>query len=147
MRISATEEYGLRCVLAVARAGGNATIREVAEAEGIGVEYVAKLLQILRRKGVLESSRGAHGGYMLTRAPAAITLWDVLDGLDAPLWSDTFCAEHAGQRESCTHGASCSLKVVWRWAGIAVENALRRVTVADVLAADRPALELRLEAP
>lgn len=146
MRISAAEEYGLRCALAVARAGGSATIREVADAEGLGVEYVAKLLQVLRRNGVLDSTRGAHGGYALTRPAASITLWDVLRDLDAPLWRDEFCAEHAGQRETCTHGTACSLRVVWRWVGVAVEGAMKRVTLADVLAAEPGKLAGRLEA-
>jgi Rrf2 family protein len=137
----------VRCALAVARAGGQATIREVADSEGIGVEYTAKLLQLLRRNGVLQSTRGAQGGYALTRPPESISLWDVLRDLEPPLWTEGFCEEHAGQRSTCAHGASCSLRVVWRWVGVAVESAMRRVTLADVLAAEPSGLVRRLDTP
>ena len=71
MKISAQEEYGLRCLLQLARAeeGQSVSITEIAAAEGLSAPYVAKLLAILRQQGLIESERGRTGGYRLT-APA-----------------------------------------------------------------------------
>lgn len=69
MKITAQEEYGLRCLLRFARTGTEAvlTISEIAAAEGLSVPYVAKLLAILRQGGLIESVRGRSGGYRLAR--------------------------------------------------------------------------------
>ena len=68
MKISAQEEYGLRCLLRLAKAeSGVATLPEVAAAEGLSVPYVAKLMAVLRHAGILDSVRGRSGGYKLAR--------------------------------------------------------------------------------
>ena len=80
MKITAQEEYGLRCLLRLARAedGQSLTIPEIAAAEGLSVPYVAKLLSVLRQAGLIESVRGRAGGYRLARPPAEIGLGSVL---------------------------------------------------------------------
>ncbi|HUL79346.1 MAG TPA: Rrf2 family transcriptional regulator, partial [Vicinamibacteria bacterium] len=72
MKLSSQEEYGLRCLLQLARAGGGAslTIAEMSEREGISAPNVAKIMRILRRAGLVKSTRGKAGGYALAR-PAA----------------------------------------------------------------------------
>ena len=69
MKLTSQEEYGLRCLLRIAREGdgGNLTIPEISEAEGISAHYVAKLMGILRREGMVKSARGQTGGYTLSR--------------------------------------------------------------------------------
>ena len=69
MKLTSQEEYGLRCLLRIARQGegGALTIPEISEAEGISSYYVAKLMRILRRGGFVTSARGQAGGYTLSR--------------------------------------------------------------------------------
>ena len=71
MKFSSQEEYGLRCLLRIARQGRKAslTIPEISEAEGLSSFYVAKLMRILRRAGLVKSARGQIGGYSLSRPP------------------------------------------------------------------------------
>ena len=71
MRLSAQEEYGLRCLLQVAKSAtaGPIAINEIATREGISPEYAAKLMRALRRAGLVISTRGAAGGYHLARDP------------------------------------------------------------------------------
>src|SRR5438309_7165631 len=80
MKITAQEEYGLRCLLRLARSGEghSLTIPEVAAAEGLSVPYVAKLLSVLRQGGLIESVRGRAGGYRLAESPTDIHLGAVL---------------------------------------------------------------------
>jgi Rrf2 family protein len=67
MKFSSQEEYGLRCLLRLAQEGddGSMTIPAISQSEGISQAYVAKLMRILRRGGLVESVRGKVGGYTL----------------------------------------------------------------------------------
>src|SRR4051812_36244089 len=87
MKITAQEEYGLRCLLRLAQGGErqSLTLPEIAAAEGLSVPYVAKLLGVLRQAGLIESVRGRAGGYRLARTPAEIGLGSVLRVLGEPL--------------------------------------------------------------
>jgi Rrf2 family protein len=137
MRLSAQEEYGLRCLVQVARrapAGSDrlTSIREVAEAEGLSLDYAAKLLRVLRQGELLEAERGAAGGYRLARPAREIPLSTVLHALDTPLFGAEFCAAHAGQGERCVHTGRCALRPVWDAVDAAVSGVLARFTLADL---------------
>lgn len=136
MKLTSTEEYGLRCLLQLARHHGRGPvgIRVVAEREGLSEDYVAKLLRILRKGGLLESTRGAHGGYQLVRPPHEITVWDAMSVLGGRVFDDQFCESHTGAGDSCAHTSACSLRPLWSWLDHALEQSLSQVTLADCLA-------------
>ena len=100
MKLSAHEEYGLRCLLRIGLAGKDesVTIPEISQAEALSPAYAAKLLRMLRRGGFIKSARGKAGGYTLARPADQIIIGDVIDGLGGRLFeSKNFCDEHAGQ--------------------------------------------------
>src|SRR5262245_143339 len=103
MKITAQEEYGLRCLVAVARLTDGGTIAEIATAEALSPAYTAKLLALLRRAGLVASTRGANGRQRLARPAAEIDLASVLFALSEPIYSDAFCARHPGARGVCVH--------------------------------------------
>jgi len=143
MQLSAQEEYGLRCLLQVARhedTEGAEPLRipEIAAAEGLSPEYAAKLLRSLRQGGLVVSTRGATGGYRLARPADEINVWQVLGVLGGTLFSDTFCASHPGQLRDCIHTTDCSVRALWRWVGGAVGEALKGVTLADMYRGEHP---------
>ena len=138
MKITAQEEYGLRCLLRLARSPGGAslTIPEVAAAENLSVPYVAKLLGVLRQAGVIESARGRTGGYRLARGPGEIRLGSVLLALGEPLYDDPgYCERHAGPETggSCVHTDGCTLRVLWQTLEQWLRHILDQVTLADLL--------------
>lgn len=139
MKLTTTEEYGLRCLLQVARAAPPASdqlvsIRDVAEAEGLSPDYVAKLLGMLRKAELITSTRGATGGYALAREAATISAAQALHAFDTPLFGESFCDSHAGKRDCCVHKASsCSLTSLWEAVDTALDEVLGRVTLADLL--------------
>ena len=98
MKLSSQEEYGLRCLLRIAREGenGSLTIPEISQAEGISSHYVAKLLGILRRAGFLTSARGQAGGYTLARPADQVVIGEVMALLSM---ADGF----AGNDSGCMH--------------------------------------------
>src|SRR5262245_45552686 len=115
MKLSALEEYGLRCLLRVASAkkGESLTIPAIAEAEGLSVPYVGKLMSELRQSGFVASARGQAGGYTLARPPEQIRVSEVLAALGGRLFEPSFCDEFAGLEELCTHSIDCSIRSLW----------------------------------
>lgn len=135
MQLSAQEEYGLRCLLQVARHHGRAEplcIPDIASAEGLSPEYTAKLMRALRQAGFVTSTRGATGGYRLSRPAEQVTLWQVLDTLGGPLFSESFCETHPGNLRDCVHSTDCSIRALWRFIGAALKEALSAITLADM---------------
>jgi Rrf2 family protein len=138
MKITAQEEYGLRCLLRLARAGSGQplTIPEVAAAEKLSGPYVAKLLSVLRQAGLIESTRGRAGGYHLARPPADIRLGAVMRSLGEPLFEDPiYCERHASPetKEPCVHHDGCSLRALWQTLEQWMRRILDQVTLADLL--------------
>ncbi len=111
MRISAQEEYGLRCLIALARRGRGRqmSIAEIAKAEGLSVPYASKLLSVLRRVGLVTAVRGRSGGFALARSPSEISLHQAITGLGGPLIDPDHCARYTGQLELCVHTGDCSV--------------------------------------
>ncbi len=135
MKFSSQEEYGLRCLLQLARRGSDAsmTISEISEAEGLSSSYVAKLLRILRLSGFVESVRGQEGGYTLSRTPEAIQISDVLAALGGRFYKPGFCDHFTGTEEICAHTFSCSIRPLWHRVQTAIDSVLDRTTLADLL--------------
>ena len=141
MKLSAQEEYGLRCLVQVARRQGQGPvpIRVVAECEGLSLEYAAKLMRALRKANLVDSQRGASGGYTLSRPAAEISIYSVLTTLDSPLYTEEFCTGHTGKLSSCAHGsAGCSIRVLWQWMDAALQRSLERVSLADLAMGPNP---------
>ena len=139
MKFSAQEEYGLRCLIQLARAPRGLTIPEISQREGLTPTHVAKLLSILRKDGFITSTRGQSGGYTLANAPEDINIGRVLESLGGRLLEEDFCSRHAGHLDSCTHGVSCSLKGLWNNIQTAVDQVVANVTLADLIKENGPA--------
>jgi Rrf2 family protein len=135
MKLSAQEEYGLRCLLRMARQGEavSLTIPEISQAEGISGHYVAKLMRILRRGGFVTSARGQAGGYTLARPAQQIVVGEALATLGGRLYEPAFCSSHTGQVKVCTHSVDCSVRSLWSAVQHAVDQVLSRTTLKDLV--------------
>src|SRR5690242_9290381 len=134
MKLSAQEEYGLRCLLRVAGADGETlTIPEIGEAEALSIAYVAKLMRILRQGKFVESVRGQTGGYTLTRSPDKIAVGEVLAALGGRLFEPGFCDQFSGLSKTCTHSVDCSIRSLWHAMQSAVDVVLSGITLQDLL--------------
>ena len=136
MKFSSQEEYGLRCLLQLARTGGmqaNRTITEISREEGLSVAYVGKLMRILRIGGFVDSVRGQEGGYSLSRPADTIPVSEVLTALGGKFYEKDFCSNYAGNEDECLHSFSCSIRPLWNRVQTAIDGALRNFTVADLL--------------
>jgi Rrf2 family protein len=138
MKFSTQEEYGLRCLLRVAKEAGEKglTIPEISKAEGITTHNTAKILRALRLGGFLASSRGQIGGYTLSRPAGEILVKDVLDSLGGKLFDDEFCSDHSGSSAICTRSIDCSIRSLWQMLQSAVDGVLRDFTIKDLVSSE-----------
>lgn len=135
MKFSAQEEYGLRCLLQLARLKENEslTIPQITQREGLTEPNVAKLLSILRKEGFIQSTRGQTGGYRLSRRADEIIIGDVMEVLGGRLYDKTYCAKHGGYDGACVHISDCSLKSLWNDIQATVDAVVDRITLSDLL--------------
>ena len=135
MRFTAPEEYGLRCMLQMVRHdnGSSLTINELAEMEGLTPAYVAKLMRILRKARLVESTRGQKGGYSLTRPAAQVSVGEVLNALGGRLHSDGYCRKFTGINHSCVHTGDCSVKSLWEGLDRLITKVLEECKLTDLV--------------
>lgn len=134
MRMSSTEEYGLRCLLQVARhqASGPVPIQLIASHEGLSPEHTAKLLRILREAELVSSTRGSGGGYQLARDAKDISVLQVLEAIDGSLLPEDWCGRHAGRLDNCVHSTGCSLVGLWLHIARVMGGALSTISLDDL---------------
>jgi Rrf2 family protein len=134
MQLLASEEYGLRCLIQVSRSASGApvSISQIADAEGLSPEYTAKLLRVLRLGGLVESVRGAEGGYRLARPAEAISVWSALEVLGGAFFSEEFCECHGGLQRKCVRSTDCGLRALWRAVQAALRETLSGIHLADL---------------
>lgn len=136
MKLTANEEYGVRCLVRIGYAGekaGGLTIPEISLAEGVSPSYAAKILRVLRKGGFVKAARGKDGGYTLARPAEAIVIGDVIDALGGRLFESDFCDSHAGQVAICTRSVDCSVRSLWRAVQVAVDHVLGKATLRDLM--------------
>ena len=138
MKVSAQEEYGLRCLLQLARLseGESLTLAQVAEGEGISQANAGKVLWLLNKAGLVASTRGTKGGYALARPAAEIRLSEVIKVLDEGE-VEGHCKTYPGVLDSCVHTGDCGIRSVIVNVHEAVERALSAITLAQLVGDER----------
>ena len=148
MRITATEELGMRLLLRLAqRHPRTVAVTELAGDEGLTEPFAAKVLSQLRRAGLVVASRGRSGGYVLAAPPGQITVLQVLQALGERLFNVGFCERHRGETSTgCVRQDDCALRSVWSTLDAMVGDLLAGMTLADLVsgeAATHRRLQLR----
>jgi len=138
MKLSTQEEYGLRCLLQLARPDVlGLTIPELGKREGMSEANVGKIMRVLRRTGFVRSTRGQGGGYALFRPAGEIVVGDVLAALGGRMFDARFCDRHSGVQNSCLHLRDCSIRPVLRHVQEAIDEVLGRLTLSSLLRNER----------
>lgn len=141
MKISKQEEYGLRILLRIARADREVglSIPQLSELEGLSVPYTGKLTRVMRLVGLIESTRGQKGGYILAKPAETIKMSEVLDALGGQIFDPSFCESHAGAVKLCTNSVDCAVRSLWKMVHITLNHLLEKVTLADLLGSEENA--------
>ncbi len=135
-------EYGVRFLVELGRHadGSPVSLKAIADAEGLPLAYLERIVALLKKAGFVESTRGAHGGYRLAQAPESIRMDEVIAALEggvAPM--SCFVDDTAGDsaRVLCSHhddGELCATKLLWTRVQGGVIKALQQTTLADLVA-------------
>src|SRR3954447_6415249 len=137
-------EYGVRLLIQLGRQGEAAggrplSLKAIAEAENLPLAYCERIAALLKKHGLVVSTRGAHGGYVLARAAEDITMDQAvlaLEGAIAPM--DCFLDDHDG-RVQCSHGedgGACATKLLWTRVQLGVIRSLQKTTLAELIEFD-----------
>jgi Rrf2 family protein len=131
MKVSAKEQYGLRAMAELTRqyGAGPIPLNEIAQAQGLSVDYLEQVIPALRDAGLLNSTRGPKGGYELARAPGEITVGEVLRALGEILpvrCVDDDCAD------PCDRTNECSARTVWQTIHDQLLDTLEGMRLADL---------------
>jgi len=130
MKLSMRGDYGLRAVLELARRFGSGPVQsaEIAARQGIPEPYLDHLLTVLRKGGIVYSTRGPQGGHSLVRPPAELSLGEilaVLEGSVAPMG----CVDDAA---ACRQASSCVLRDIWRQVSELTRGVLDSTSIAEL---------------
>jgi Rrf2 family transcriptional regulator, cysteine metabolism repressor len=130
MWVSTKAQYGMRALVEIAIGGERPTsLKQVAERQGLSQQYLEQIFAVLRRAGVVESVRGAHGGYRVVRPfdqIRALEVVELLEGSVAPV----ACIDDA---DGCERTGQCSTEGLWRDVDAAVRRVLGATTLADLV--------------
>jgi Rrf2 family protein len=140
MMFSTRSEYGVRVMIQLGRRhrAGPVPLAEVAEREELPLAYLEQLVARLRKAELVISTRGAHGGYELARAPEAITMAEVVQALEGTLAPMQCLTDPVTNRVLCNHlldaDESCATKLLWTRVQGGISRALEQTTLAELVA-------------
>jgi Rrf2 family transcriptional regulator, cysteine metabolism repressor len=111
---------------------GPASLAEMATDEDLPRAYLEQLVMSLRDAGLVASTRGAHGGYQLTRAPQDIRMSEILRALEGPIAPMMCATEDPEHALVCDRSSRCTVNVLWVRVRDAIAGALDSMTLADL---------------
>jgi Rrf2 family cysteine metabolism transcriptional repressor len=134
LKVSSRGHYGLRLMTELARAHGRGplSLTEIARVEALHLPYLEQLVVPLRKAGLVEGTRGLHGGYTLAREPKAVTAGDILRVLEGPV-SLVDCTALDYVHGACEREGDCFSSGLWHRIKVTVEAILDQTTLDDLL--------------
>lgn len=131
MRLSTKGRYGTRLMLNLAIHTGNGPVllKNIAKEEDISVGYLEQIVPQLKTAGLINSVRGARGGYALSKAPRDIKLLDIIQALEGPM---NF-AGCVGDAKKCGRSGDCAVRDIWVSLSGIMSQAMRKLTLSDIL--------------
>lgn len=142
MKFSTRGHYGLRAMVALARAYGQGPVAlgEIARSEELSLGYLEQLVAALRRAGLVEATRGTHGGYRLAAEPARVTVGEVLRALEGPV-APVECASEVLGPAVCGREGACPTRRLWERMRDSIVQVLDSTTLADLCREGQPEVQ------
>ncbi len=131
MRLSTRAQYGVRLMLALARnyGKGHTYLKQIAKDEGISEKYLSLITIPLKGVGLISASRGAHGGYMLARSPAAINIKEIVHALEG----DSCLVDCVKDISACPRVPICASRDLWVFLGGKIDETLSSFTLEQLV--------------
>lgn len=134
LKLSAKVEYGVRAmaVLAIHYHEGPQPLREVADKEDISLKFLEQIFPDLRRAGLITSTRGSRGGYILSRSPNLIRIGDIVRAVEGPI-VPVNCLSENDTDPCCRHRDACLTRQVWAKLRDTINDVLDEVTLDELI--------------
>jgi Rrf2 family cysteine metabolism transcriptional repressor len=146
MMFSTKAEYGIRVLVELARRDGDSpvSLSDIAEADGLPLAYLEHLVARLRKAGLVESRRGARGGYLLARPPDEITMAEVVEALEGTLAPIECLTEGSDGVLMCSREKDpdhvCPTKLLWTRVRGSIVTTLQETRLSDLCQTSRSAI-------
>lgn len=130
MKLTTKGRYGLRAAFELAKAYGEAPVplKDIAQSQELAEKYLEQLMALLKKAGIVQTVRGAAGGYTLSASPASITVNQVLTALEGDM---TIVECQRGQK--CKNEENCATKAIWQRISQSVTGALEGITLQNMV--------------
>jgi len=131
MKLSTRARYGVRLMLVLATnyPKGPIFLKSIATEEGLSEKYLSRIVIQLRAAGLVNSARGAHGGYVLSRDPSQITLKDLIDTLEGNIT----LVDCVRDPSTCLRSQECVTRDIWEIISGKIAETLHSITLADLV--------------
>ena len=135
LKLTTKGRYGLRAVIDLAMYAKNepVSLSDVAERQNISISYLEQLIAKLKKAGIVQSTRGAQGGYALAKAPEEISVGEILRALEGSL-SPVDCSAVDGEGETeCSASNFCVTKYVWKRINDSINDTVNNMFLSELL--------------
>ncbi len=135
MKLTTKGRYGLRAVIDLAMYAKNepVSLSDVAERQNISISYLEQLVAKLKKAGIVQSTRGAQGGYALAKVPEDISVGEILRALEGSL-SPVDCSAVDGEGENeCSASNFCVTKYVWKRINDSINDTVNNMFLSELL--------------
>jgi len=135
LKLTTKGRYGLRAVIDLAMYAKNdpVSLSDVAERQNISISYLEQLVAKLKKTGIVQSTRGAQGGYALAKAPEEISVGEILRALEGSL-SPVDCSAVDGEGETeCSASNFCVTKYVWKRINDSINDTVNNMFLSELL--------------
>jgi len=133
MNISTRGRYGLRALLELCMLSrkGPVNLRHLAERQKMSINYLEQIFNKLKKAGIVQSMRGAKGGYLLASDEDKITVGQIINALDGPI-SISNCDNPDLREKSCTGPSTCTTRILWKVLEDKIDYMLSSITLKDL---------------
>ena len=136
MKLSTKGRYSVTALyeLALHYGEGVVSLKTIAKTQGISENYLEQLMVQLRRAGLVESVRGAQGGYTLALPPEEVTIGQIITAVEGPIaLVDCLLTSAEAEDQSCVHAGDCVTRQIWEEVCDSINNVLNNIALADLL--------------
>jgi len=146
LKLSTKGRYGLRAVLDIALHSEEEAVAlsTIAERQSISISYLEQLIAKLKKAGIVSSTRGAKGGYILAKAPSMISVGEILRALEGNL-DPVDCAEIVGGETTCNASDICVTKYVWKRISDSINSAVDNLMLSELVEESKARLKEGLD--
>lgn len=133
MKLSTKGRYGLKAMLDIAINGKDqcVSLKQIAERQSLSENYLEQLISLLKKSGLLKSTRGAQGGYTLSKNPEQITVGDILRALEGSL-APVDCVL-VNENKKCSDSNGCVTKFIWKKVTDSINDVVDNITLMDLV--------------